>query len=194
MCTYRYVLYIFLHSFSFKYIFSFSVSFASGIFTIFLSCFLYWQIAASYGSIVCIFEPVQQPDQKDTLSVSSIHFFFVLSSHDCTQIIHKTKYYQSGFGYLECKEMLPSKSAQRNLLVHNCACLKSVHYHNIRYRERDNLRLFKKKNFLLMLNVVFILSVQKLNCQWQKTGQFVLESMVRNLAWHPTGTLSTFLF
>uniref|UniRef100_A0A669B502 Dmx like 1 n=1 Tax=Oreochromis niloticus TaxID=8128 RepID=A0A669B502_ORENI len=26
----------------------------------------------------------------------------------------------------------------------------------------------------------------KLNCQWQKTGQFVLQSMVRNLAWHPT--------
>uniref|UniRef100_A0A3P9LQA5 Dmx like 1 n=1 Tax=Oryzias latipes TaxID=8090 RepID=A0A3P9LQA5_ORYLA len=25
------------------------------------------------------------------------------------------------------------------------------------------------------------------NCQWQKAGQFVLESMVRNLAWHPTG-------
>ncbi|XP_061585398.1 dmX-like protein 1 isoform X2 [Cololabis saira] len=55
------------------------------------------QIAASYGSIVCIFEPVQQPDQKDTL-------------------------------------------------------------------------------------------LSKLNCQWQKTGQFVLESMVRNLAWHPTGS------
>uniref|UniRef100_A0A8C6LVA4 Dmx like 1 n=1 Tax=Nothobranchius furzeri TaxID=105023 RepID=A0A8C6LVA4_NOTFU len=30
--------------------------------------------------------------------------------------------------------------------------------------------------------------LQKLKCQWQKTGQFVLESMVRNLAWHPTGT------
>uniref|UniRef100_A0A8D3DQP8 Dmx like 1 n=1 Tax=Scophthalmus maximus TaxID=52904 RepID=A0A8D3DQP8_SCOMX len=29
----------------------------------------------------------------------------------------------------------------------------------------------------------------KLNCQWQKTGQFVLHSMVRNLAWHPTGTV-----
>uniref|UniRef100_A0A3Q2DCI4 Dmx like 1 n=1 Tax=Cyprinodon variegatus TaxID=28743 RepID=A0A3Q2DCI4_CYPVA len=29
---------------------------------------------------------------------------------------------------------------------------------------------------------------KKLSCQWQKTGQFVLESMVRNLAWHPTGT------
>ncbi|KAM7391388.1 hypothetical protein PAMP_022082 [Pampus punctatissimus] len=29
---------------------------------------------------------------------------------------------------------------------------------------------------------------QKLNCQWQKTGQFVLQSMVRNLAWHPTGS------
>uniref|UniRef100_A0A8D0D7S2 Dmx like 1 n=1 Tax=Sander lucioperca TaxID=283035 RepID=A0A8D0D7S2_SANLU len=29
---------------------------------------------------------------------------------------------------------------------------------------------------------------QKLNCQWQKTGQFVLKSMVRNLAWHPTGS------
>uniref|UniRef100_A0AAX7URS3 RAVE complex protein Rav1 C-terminal domain-containing protein n=1 Tax=Astatotilapia calliptera TaxID=8154 RepID=A0AAX7URS3_ASTCA len=27
----------------------------------------------------------------------------------------------------------------------------------------------------------------KLNCQWQKTGQFVLQSIVRNLAWHPTG-------
>uniref|UniRef100_A0AAX7VQ19 RAVE complex protein Rav1 C-terminal domain-containing protein n=1 Tax=Astatotilapia calliptera TaxID=8154 RepID=A0AAX7VQ19_ASTCA len=26
----------------------------------------------------------------------------------------------------------------------------------------------------------------KLNCQWQKTGQFVLQSIVRNLAWHPT--------
>ncbi|XP_008416474.1 dmX-like protein 1 isoform X4 [Poecilia reticulata] len=52
-------------------------------------------IAASYGSIVCVFEPVQLPDQKCTLS--------------------------------------------------------------------------------------------KLSCQWQKTGQFVLESMVRNLAWHPTG-------
>uniref|UniRef100_A0A3P8TQ48 Dmx like 1 n=1 Tax=Amphiprion percula TaxID=161767 RepID=A0A3P8TQ48_AMPPE len=28
----------------------------------------------------------------------------------------------------------------------------------------------------------------KWNCQWQKTGQFVLQSMVRNLAWHPTGS------
>ncbi|XP_069563830.1 dmX-like protein 1 isoform X1 [Brachyistius frenatus] len=55
------------------------------------------QIAASYGSIVCVFEPVQHPDQKDT-------------------------------------------------------------------------------------------SLTKLNCQWQKTGQFVLQSMVRNLAWHPTGS------
>ncbi|XP_047448756.1 dmX-like protein 1 [Mugil cephalus] len=54
------------------------------------------QIAASYGSIVCVFEPVQHPDQKDT-------------------------------------------------------------------------------------------SLTKLSCQWQKTGQFVLQSMVRNLAWHPTG-------
>uniref|UniRef100_A0A665TIK5 Dmx like 1 n=1 Tax=Echeneis naucrates TaxID=173247 RepID=A0A665TIK5_ECHNA len=27
----------------------------------------------------------------------------------------------------------------------------------------------------------------KLNCQWQKTGRFVLQSVVRNLAWHPTG-------
>uniref|UniRef100_A0A3B4T5F9 Dmx like 1 n=1 Tax=Seriola dumerili TaxID=41447 RepID=A0A3B4T5F9_SERDU len=33
-----------------------------------------------------------------------------------------------------------------------------------------------------------LLGPQKLNCQWQKTGQFVLQSMVRNLAWHPTGT------
>ncbi|XP_026199010.1 dmX-like protein 1 isoform X2 [Anabas testudineus] len=55
------------------------------------------QIAASYGSIVCVFEPVWQPDQKDT-------------------------------------------------------------------------------------------SLTKLECQWQKTGQFALQSMVRNLAWHPTGT------
>ncbi|XP_035514140.1 dmX-like protein 1 [Morone saxatilis] len=55
------------------------------------------QIAASYGSIVCIFEPVQHPDQKDT-------------------------------------------------------------------------------------------SLTKVNRQWQKTGQFVLKSMVRNLAWHPTGS------
>uniref|UniRef100_A0A671UU96 Dmx like 1 n=1 Tax=Sparus aurata TaxID=8175 RepID=A0A671UU96_SPAAU len=31
-------------------------------------------------------------------------------------------------------------------------------------------------------------SVQKVNYQWQKTGQFVLDSMVRNLAWHPTGS------
>ncbi|KAK2837802.1 hypothetical protein Q5P01_015014 [Channa striata] len=31
-------------------------------------------------------------------------------------------------------------------------------------------------------------SLTKLNCQWQKTGQFVLQSMVRNLAWHPTGS------
>uniref|UniRef100_A0A8C9ZV57 Dmx like 1 n=1 Tax=Sander lucioperca TaxID=283035 RepID=A0A8C9ZV57_SANLU len=54
------------------------------------------QIAASYGSIVCVFEPVQHPDQKDTSLT--------------------------------------------------------------------------------------------LNCQWQKTGQFVLKSMVRNLAWHPTGS------
>ncbi|XP_029959970.1 dmX-like protein 1 isoform X2 [Salarias fasciatus] len=54
------------------------------------------KIAASYGSIVCVFEPVEHPDQKDT-------------------------------------------------------------------------------------------SLTKLNCQWQKTGQFVLQSMVRNLAWHPTG-------
>lgn len=28
----------------------------------------------------------------------------------------------------------------------------------------------------------------KLNCQWQKTGQFVLEAIVHNLAWNPTGT------
>ncbi|XP_041643935.1 dmX-like protein 1 isoform X1 [Cheilinus undulatus] len=55
------------------------------------------QIAASYGSIVCVFEPVQLPYQKDT-------------------------------------------------------------------------------------------SQTKLNCQWQKTGQFVLHSMVRNLSWHPTGS------
>ncbi|XP_039659423.1 dmX-like protein 1 isoform X3 [Perca fluviatilis] len=55
------------------------------------------QIAASYGSIVCVFEPVQHTDPKDT-------------------------------------------------------------------------------------------SLTKLNCQWQKTGQFVLKSMVRNLAWHPTGS------
>ncbi|XP_062273548.1 dmX-like protein 1 isoform X3 [Scomber scombrus] len=55
------------------------------------------QIAASYGSTVCVFEPVQHPDQKDT-------------------------------------------------------------------------------------------SLTKLNYQWQKTGQFVLQSMVRNLAWHPTGS------
>uniref|UniRef100_A0A3B4YD77 Dmx like 1 n=1 Tax=Seriola lalandi dorsalis TaxID=1841481 RepID=A0A3B4YD77_SERLL len=33
-----------------------------------------------------------------------------------------------------------------------------------------------------------LLGPQKLNCQWQKTGQFVLQSMVRNLAWHPTGS------
>ncbi|XP_061623671.1 dmX-like protein 1 isoform X3 [Phyllopteryx taeniolatus] len=56
------------------------------------------QIAASYGSIVCIFEPIQHPDQKVT-------------------------------------------------------------------------------------------SLTKLNCQWQKTGQFVLQSMVRNLAWHPKGSM-----
>ncbi|CAG09601.1 unnamed protein product, partial [Tetraodon nigroviridis] len=55
------------------------------------------QIAASYGSTVCIFEPVQQQDQKDP-------------------------------------------------------------------------------------------SLPKVNCQWQKTGQFVLKSVVRNLAWHPTGS------
>nr|XP_019954783.1 PREDICTED: dmX-like protein 1 isoform X2 [Paralichthys olivaceus] len=55
------------------------------------------QIAASYGSIVCVFEPVQHSDQKDP-------------------------------------------------------------------------------------------SLTKLKCQWQKTGQFVLHSMVRNLAWHPTGS------
>uniref|UniRef100_A0A665TI97 Dmx like 1 n=1 Tax=Echeneis naucrates TaxID=173247 RepID=A0A665TI97_ECHNA len=54
------------------------------------------QIAASYGSTVCVFEPVQHPHQKDT-------------------------------------------------------------------------------------------SLTKLNCQWQKTGRFVLQSVVRNLAWHPTG-------
>uniref|UniRef100_A0AAQ4RHA1 Dmx like 1 n=1 Tax=Gasterosteus aculeatus aculeatus TaxID=481459 RepID=A0AAQ4RHA1_GASAC len=54
------------------------------------------KIAASYGSIVCVFEPVQPPDQKDTSLT--------------------------------------------------------------------------------------------LNCQWQKTGQFLLKSMVRNLAWHPTGS------
>uniref|UniRef100_A0A8C2X9U8 Dmx like 1 n=1 Tax=Cyclopterus lumpus TaxID=8103 RepID=A0A8C2X9U8_CYCLU len=33
-----------------------------------------------------------------------------------------------------------------------------------------------------------------LNCQWQKTGQFVLQSMVRNLAWHPTGSLTQSAF
>ncbi|XP_045890266.1 dmX-like protein 1 isoform X1 [Micropterus dolomieu] len=55
------------------------------------------QIAASYGSTVCVFEPVQDPDQKDT-------------------------------------------------------------------------------------------SLTTVNCQWQKTGQFVLKSIVRNLAWHPTGS------
>ncbi|XP_054630214.1 dmX-like protein 1 isoform X1 [Dunckerocampus dactyliophorus] len=56
------------------------------------------QIAASYGSIVCIFEPVKHLDQKDT-------------------------------------------------------------------------------------------SLTKLNCQWQKTGQFVLQSMVHNLEWHPKGSM-----
>ncbi|KAM9744364.1 dmX-like protein 1 isoform 4-T5 [Menidia menidia] len=55
------------------------------------------QIAASYGSIVCVFEPVQLQDQKDA-------------------------------------------------------------------------------------------SLSKFSCQWQKTGQFVLESVVRNLAWNPTGS------
>ncbi|KAG7489192.1 dmX 1 isoform X1 [Solea senegalensis] len=55
------------------------------------------QIAASYGSTVCIFEPVQHPGQKDASST-------------------------------------------------------------------------------------------KFHCQWQKTGQFVLHSIVRNLAWHPTGS------
>lgn len=35
----------------------------------------------------------------------------------------------------------------------------------------------------------FFFSQQKLNCQWQKTGQFVLEAIVHNLAWNPTGTL-----
>ncbi|XP_029686148.1 dmX-like protein 1 isoform X2 [Takifugu rubripes] len=54
------------------------------------------QVAASYGSTVCIFEPVQHQDQKDT-------------------------------------------------------------------------------------------SLAKANCQWQKTGQFILKSVVRNLAWHPSG-------
>nr|XP_061804527.1 dmX-like protein 1 [Nerophis lumbriciformis] len=56
------------------------------------------QIAASYGSVVCIFEPVQHSDQKDT-------------------------------------------------------------------------------------------SMTKLNCQWQKNVQFALQSMVRNLAWHPKGSM-----
>ncbi|XP_061672191.1 dmX-like protein 1 isoform X2 [Syngnathoides biaculeatus] len=56
------------------------------------------QIAASYGSIVCIFEPVRRQDQKGT-------------------------------------------------------------------------------------------SLRNLNCQWQKTGQFVLQTMVRNLAWHPKGKM-----
>ncbi|XP_068165550.1 dmX-like protein 1 isoform X2 [Antennarius striatus] len=32
-----------------------------------------------------------------------------------------------------------------------------------------------------------VTSLTKENCQWHKTGQFVLKSMVRNLAWHPTG-------
>lgn len=36
------------------------------------------QIAASYGSIVCLFEPVQQPDEKDaSLTVSSLKCHFV---------------------------------------------------------------------------------------------------------------------
>lgn len=40
-----------------------------------MSTFFCWQIAASYGSILCVFEPVQQPDQKDaSLTVSSLHF------------------------------------------------------------------------------------------------------------------------
>lgn len=42
----------------------------------------------------------------------------------------------------------------------------------------------------VLLHLLFLSSVQKLSCQWQKTGQFVLESMVRNLAWHPTGTFT----
>ncbi|XP_061881524.1 dmX-like protein 1 isoform X3 [Entelurus aequoreus] len=32
-------------------------------------------------------------------------------------------------------------------------------------------------------------SLTKLNCQWEKTGQFVLQSIVRNLAWHPKGSM-----
>lgn len=37
--------------------------------------FLCWQIAASYGSIVCVFEPVQHADQKDTsLTVSRLDY------------------------------------------------------------------------------------------------------------------------
>ncbi|KAM9810580.1 dmX-like protein 1 [Neosynchiropus ocellatus] len=61
-----------------------------------VDCSLQGQIAASYGSIVCVFEPVEPANPKDTSST-------------------------------------------------------------------------------------------KLTGQWQKTGQFVLQSMIRNLAWHPTG-------
>uniref|UniRef100_A0AAY4DPT2 RAVE complex protein Rav1 C-terminal domain-containing protein n=1 Tax=Denticeps clupeoides TaxID=299321 RepID=A0AAY4DPT2_9TELE len=38
-------------------------------------------------------------------------------------------------------------------------------------------------------NIVCIFEpVPKFNYQWQKSGQFVLQSIVHNLAWHPTGT------
>uniref|UniRef100_A0A3P8WTS0 Uncharacterized protein n=1 Tax=Cynoglossus semilaevis TaxID=244447 RepID=A0A3P8WTS0_CYNSE len=44
----------------------------------------------------------------------------------------------------------------------------------------------------LLVMLLFLFLPQKFNCQWQKTRQFVLQSMVRNLAWHPTGTSPAF--
>uniref|UniRef100_A0A3B3VRK2 IPT/TIG domain-containing protein n=1 Tax=Poecilia latipinna TaxID=48699 RepID=A0A3B3VRK2_9TELE len=46
-------------------------------------------------------------------------------------------------------------------------------------------RTYKSNVFVVEMDIY-----RKLSCQWQKTGQFVLESMVRNLAWHPTGTFT----
>ncbi|XP_028851922.1 dmX-like protein 1 isoform X2 [Denticeps clupeoides] len=47
-------------------------------------------------------------------------------------------------------------------------------------------------NIVCIFEPVPVLSTEKsqskFNYQWQKSGQFVLQSIVHNLAWHPTGT------
>lgn len=70
----------------------------------------------------------------------------------------------------------------------NLCCCAAVN--NGGSEKNDTLFFLLSVSQLVML--LFLFLPQKFNCQWQKTRQFVLQSMVRNLAWHPTGTSPAF--